>query len=67
MNKLTSKQAAEYLGIQEATLRLWRINMRVYPLSCPTPWIPYRKMGKKVIYEIDALDEFIKAQTKGNK
>jgi hypothetical protein len=65
MNKLlSSRQAAEYLGIKEGTLRLWRSNMITYPLSCSTPVIKYRKIGKKIIYSSADLDAHIEKSTR---
>lgn len=62
---LSSKQAAKYLGVKENTLRLWRSNMITYPLSCPTPIIKYRKIGKKIIYSSADLDTYIEKSTRG--
>ena len=64
-NLLTSKQAADYLGIKESTLRMYRSNMITYPLSSPTPMIRFRKIGGKVLYALEDLDAYIKQQTRG--
>tara|TARA_R110000824_G_scaffold103732_1_gene246388 strand:+ start:211 stop:429 length:219 start_codon:yes stop_codon:yes gene_type:complete len=49
---LTTKQAAEYLGLHPQTLSNWRSSGLVR--------IPFCRLGRKhVIYEIDALDAFI--------
>jgi excisionase family DNA binding protein len=52
---LTPKEAAEYLGVQVATLSIWRCTKR-YPL-------PYIKVGRLVRYKRSDLDLFLAART----
>lgn len=52
---LPPEQAAEYLGIEAGTMRVWR-NSGKGPR--------YIKVGGSVRYRVDALERFIKAQTR---
>lgn len=52
--RLTTKEAAEYLGLSPYTLERWR--MAGSPVQ-----IPYLKFGKAVRYEVQALDQFMVA------
>lgn len=54
--KMTSKEAAEYLGINEATLRDWRITGRHR--------IPFVKIGRSVRYAEGDLKNYIQSRTK---
>ena len=55
---LTTKQAAEYLGISPATLDTWRCTKRNV--------IPYIKLGGRFVrYRQEDLDNFIEASTVG--
>jgi excisionase family DNA binding protein len=50
-NRLTNKQAAEYLGITAGTLHVWRCERR-YP-------IPFLRIGSKIRYRLEDLDAFL--------
>jgi Helix-turn-helix domain len=50
--KLTSRQAAEYIGVTPSTLDVWRCK-RVSHQP------PYHKRGRKVIYLKPDLDKYI--------
>jgi len=52
---LTSKGAAEYLGINPRTLEVWRCTKRYS--------IPYIKVGRLVKYRRNDLDFFLEQQT----
>ena len=54
---LGAKEAAEYLGIQEQTLAVWRCNQR-YPL-------PFIRVGRRIKYRISDLDAFLANRTVG--
>ena len=54
---LTRKEAADYLGVAEQTLAVWKSTGR-YPL-------PVVKVGRLARYKKSDLDEFIKRQTVG--
>jgi hypothetical protein len=56
--KLTSKEAAHYLGIKEETLRSWRLKKN--------PKIPYYQFLRfgSVMYKIEDLDEFLRKSRK---
>jgi excisionase family DNA binding protein len=54
---LTTQQAADYLGIKDSTLTVWRCR-RTYE-------IPFVKVGSKVRYRKTDLDDFLKRRTKG--
>ena len=54
---ITPKEAANILGVGEATLSIWRCTRR-YPL-------PYVKVGRAVKYRLDAVEEFIRQRTVG--
>ena len=53
--RLTTRQAAEFLGVRPATLEVWRTTRR-YPL-------PYIKLGGLVQYRLADLEAFIKSRT----
>ena len=53
-NFLTSKQAAEYLGYSENTLRECRVKGILAGIKAP----PYIKMGKRVEYSKEDLDNW---------
>lgn len=54
---LTNTQTAEYLGIDPATLEIWRCTKR-YDL-------PYIKVGRLVRYKKSAVDAFLERRTFG--
>lgn len=54
-NRMKPKEAAEFLGVSEDTLAVWRCTKR-YPL-------PYVKIGRKVFYRAEDLQNFIDART----
>lgn len=55
-NKLINTfEASNILGVTIETLNVWRCTKR-YPL-------PYVKIGSKVMYKIDDINEFIQNQT----
>jgi len=54
-NLLNPKQTAELLGITTGTLSVWRCAKR-YPLS-------YIKIGKKVRYDSNDIEKFIRSRT----
>jgi hypothetical protein len=53
--RMTPAEAADYLGVKEATLATWRSTQR-YALA-------YIKLGRKIFYTQVALDKFIAART----
>lgn len=55
-DRLTNKAAADYLGISENTLNVWRCEKR-------RPELPYIKVGSRVFYWKRDLDNFLEAQT----
>ena len=55
LSLLSSKQAADLLGVQEHTLAVWRCNKR-YPLS-------YVKVGRYIKYRVADLQAFIEIRT----
>jgi hypothetical protein len=54
-NTVTPAGAAEYLGVAENTLSIWRCTNR-YPLK-------YIKVGRRVRYRISDLEAFLTART----
>ncbi len=54
-DRITPRQASEVLGITEATLSVWRCTRR-YPL-------PFVKIGRKVFYRGEDINNFIKKRT----
>jgi excisionase family DNA binding protein len=54
-NLLTTKQAADYLGVTVATLEVWRSTKR-YDIA-------YIKVGHLVKYRKSALDAFLESRT----
>jgi len=53
----TPAEAAEYLGVTENTLSVWRCVGRYN--------IPFIKVGRLVKYRKSALDAFLKRRTRG--
>lgn len=54
MEKLTTKQAAAYLGLKPNTLDVWRCKrVRYQP--------PYLKLGRAIRYELADLDAWLAA------
>lgn len=56
LEKLTTKEAAEYLGLKPGTLDIWRCTKH-------TPAPAYTKIGRKVYYLKRELDAYIESQT----
>ena len=54
MAQLTSKEAAEFLGYAEKTLREARITGKLAGVTAP----PYTKRGRYCIYEKDDLNKW---------
>ncbi|MGZ8927660.1 MAG: helix-turn-helix domain-containing protein [Methylobacter sp.] len=54
---LTTKQAAEYLGVTVGTLEVWRCTKRYN--------IQFIRVGRLVKYRKSALDAFLEARTVG--
>jgi len=54
-NLISSKQAAEMLGLAAVTLAVWRYR--------GTPNIPYIKLGAKVMYRPEDIQAFIEKHT----
>lgn len=53
MNLLCAKQAADLLGVSDATLAAWRSRRR---------GPPYVKVGRSVRYELETLREWVQRQ-----
>lgn len=51
--KLSNKEAAIYLGVKENTLEIWR---------CKHKGPRYSKLGTRVLYDLDDLEEFFNAR-----
>lgn len=51
--KLNTKEAADHLGLKENTLEIWR---------CKHKGPRYYKIGSRVLYDIDDLEEFFAAR-----
>lgn len=56
LEKLTTAQAAEYIGVQPGTLEVWRSTGRGGPR-----WL---KVGRKVVYRREHLDAYLDACTR---
>jgi len=54
-NRLNREQAASYLGVKSQTLSVWACTGR-YSL-------PFIKVGRKVFYRIEDLDNFLVTRT----
>lgn len=50
--KLTTAQAAAYIGVSKGTLEVWRCNRVAHQP-------PYYKLGSKVVYDKKLLDEYL--------
>lgn len=50
-NLLSVTEAAEYLGLKKRTLDIWR--------STKQREIPFQKVGGRIFYRLDDLDDFI--------
>lgn len=53
--RIPHREAAEYIGVSENTLSVWRCTKRFD--------IPYIKVGSKVFYWKKDLDTFLESQT----
>lgn len=53
--RMTTKEAAAYLGLAPNTLEIWRCLHRPGPA--------YIKLGAKVVYAQSALDAYLRQQT----
>lgn len=56
---LNSKETAEYLGVTENTLAVWRTNKRYK--------IPYIKVGHLIKYRLSDLEHWLDERTKGKE
>jgi len=54
-NLITPKQASSQLGVSEGTLQIWRSVGRYN--------LPYVKIGGRVMYRIEDIEEFISRRT----
>jgi excisionase family DNA binding protein len=54
-DRLSNKEAADYLGVKSETLDIWRSVGRYS--------IPFTKIGRRVFYRKSDLDAFIKSRT----
>lgn len=52
--KMTTREAAEYIGVTPGTLSVWR--------SVGRHDVPYRKIGTKVVYFKKELDEWLESR-----
>lgn len=51
-DKLNTAEAAAYIGVTKGTLEVWRCNrVKHQP--------PYYKLGRKVVYSKQLLDEYL--------
>ncbi|MBA2589143.1 MAG: helix-turn-helix domain-containing protein [Alphaproteobacteria bacterium] len=50
----TTEEASKYLSVARQTLAVWRLN------GCGPD---FKKLGRKVVYEIGALDKFVNSRT----
>jgi len=53
--RLSTTDAASYLGFSANTLRCSRVTGMLASVSAPR----YKKMGRRVFYEMDTLDEWL--------
>ena len=54
---LTPKELSKLIGISAGTLAVWRTNKN--------PDIPYTKLGGKVMYHIDDINDWLQSNTRG--
>lgn len=57
-NRLTRKQAADYIGVKSSTLSVWAVTGRYN--------LPYYKIGRLVYYNQIDLDAFIEERRVGD-
>ena len=57
-DRLSNKEAAEYLGVATNTLNVWRTINR-------WPDLPYIKIGNKIFYRKTDVDKFLDARVHG--
>ena len=51
--KFSTQEAADYYGLKKNTLEIWR---------CKHKGPRYSKLGTRVLYDLDDLEEFFKAR-----
>jgi len=56
---LTPREVAEILGLSPITLAIWR--------SKGTYALPYVTVGRKVLYQPEAIEQFVRERTVGNQ
>lgn len=56
VNRLSTQDAAEYLGIRGETLARWRSERRLLGIEQPN----FYRIGKKIFYLKDDLDAFLR-------
>ena len=56
---ISSKEAAQYLGISEEYLRAVRAKQEIRDGLLPPPYVRIGQSGKGIRYEISQLDEWI--------
>lgn len=52
--KLSTQEAADYYGLKKNTLEIWR---------CKHKGPRYSKLGTRVLYDLDDLEEFFNARS----
>ena len=55
---LTPKEFSKLVGVSVGTLAVWRTHKN--------PDIPYTKLGGKVLYHIDDINDWMQSHTRGH-
>lgn len=53
--RLNSSEAAIFIGCSSSTMKISRVTGRLLGKAAPT----YRKLGKKVVYDLTVLQEWL--------
>ena len=63
--RLSTKEAAEFIGCSPTTLIISRVQGRETLFGKPAP--AYRKIGRKVVYDLVVLEEWLEQFEPQNK
>lgn len=57
-NRLTTKEAADFLGYSFHTLKKWRMGKKTWELGVKGP--KFKSVHGRIFYDMDALEDWVK-------